>query len=692
TQWVVEYGPTGFMPGSGTSVNTTTNPVTITGLMSDTDYDFYVYAVCSPGVDSSFTVGPVTFTTIVTCPVVSGLGVSNLTTTSADLNWTAGGIETQWNVEYGMNGFTLGSGTTVNVTTTPTTSISGLTAGTNYQYYVQAICGPGDTAQWVGPFNFMTVISCPQPTNLSAINISQTAANLMWQAGGSETSWNIEYGMAGFTQGTGTMINGTSTNPNYVTGLTDGTDYEFYVQADCGGGDMSTWAGPFSFTTLCGIKTAPYLETFGDYPPSPSIPNCWTNIGSEPWSFNASGASGPNTPGYGVAGAVDHTTGTGNYTWIDASGGIGTNELITPMIDYSSLTQPIVGFWILSNNINDAAQNVITLEGLDAGGNWVMIDQYSGNNPNWVKVSFNIPTNLPTTTQFRLVQVQNPGGNGSAFFNDLLVDDFFVDEPAPCTVNAGTAVAGTICLQAGEPTDLFDAITGYSDGNGTFYYPNAVSPSQSFAANNGSLILSGLDANVPYTFDYVVGGGNCADILSFTYTWSTAANAGGDGAVTTCSYNDVILIQALNGQVDMGGTWTDVNNVGGLVNGIFNANNSPTSGVFTFEYVVSNGTCSDTSVVTVTIDPCLSVNDNEAVTALEVYPNPVNSTLTIANFNISGYATITLVDLQGKVVYTNNVSDLTGNFQIDMSNYESGIYVVRVTTENTNQEIKVVKQ
>jgi len=142
----------------------------------------------------------------------------------------------------------------------------------------------------------------------------------------------------------------------------------------------------------------------------------------------------------------------------------------------------------------------------------------------------------------------------------------------------------------------------------------------------------------------------------------------------------------------MGGTWTDVNNVGGLVNGIFNANNSPTSGVFTFEYVVSNGTCSDTSVVTVTIDPCLSVNDNEAVTALEVYPNPVNSTLTIANFNISGYATITLVDLQGKVVYTNNVSDLTGNFQIDMSNYESGIYVVRVTTENTNQEIKVVKQ
>ena len=37
----------------------------------------------------------------------TGLTASNVTSTSADLAWTAGGTETAWNVEYGLTGFTL---------------------------------------------------------------------------------------------------------------------------------------------------------------------------------------------------------------------------------------------------------------------------------------------------------------------------------------------------------------------------------------------------------------------------------------------------------------------------------------------------------------------------------------------------------------------------------------------------------
>jgi hypothetical protein len=682
SQWTIEYGPTGFMPGTGSTMSTNTNPTTVSGLMSDTDYDFYVWAICTPGSDSSFVVGPMQFHTMVTCPAVSGLNISNLTTSSADLGWTVGGVETEWNVEYGPAGFTLGSGTTVNVLTTPMTSVTGLTGGTSYDFYVQAVCGSGDSAQWVGPYNFVTIPTCPVPTNLTAINISQTAANLMWQAGGSETSWNVEYGMAGFTPGTGTMVTGTSNNPYYATGLSTGTDYEFYVQAFCGAGDMSTWAGPYSFTTLCGIEMAPYSQNFDAS--NTTVPNCWdASIGE--WQVNTSGNSGPD---YGVSGAVDHTTGSGNYVWVDGSGNLLTSELVSPQIDFSSLTTPTVGFWLLSNNTNDLLNNVITLEAMN-GGNWVTIATYSGNNPSWVNLEFPIPANIQTTTQFRIVATQGTG-SGNAFYNDLLVDDFYVMDPPPCTVNAGTAVGGVVCLNPGQPTDIFDAITGYSDGNGTFYYPAAQAGAQTFAGSNGSLILTGLTENTPYTFDYVVGGGNCADTLSFTYSWSTAANAGGDGTVTTCSYHSVVLIQELMGQVDMGGTWTDVDNAGGLFNGIFDAT-GVAAGTYNFMYTVSNGTCSDDANVAVTIDECLSINENENTT-LVVYPNPVNSTLTVANINVDGNATITLVDLQGKIVYNNTVSNLTGNYQIDMSNFESGVYFVRVTTNNSNQEIKVVKQ
>ena len=60
------------------------------------------------------------------CPDPTGLTASNVTSTSADLAWTAGGtFETVWNVEYGLTGFTLGSGTLTS-TTTPSYSMSGL--------------------------------------------------------------------------------------------------------------------------------------------------------------------------------------------------------------------------------------------------------------------------------------------------------------------------------------------------------------------------------------------------------------------------------------------------------------------------------------------------------------------------------------------------------------------------------------
>lgn len=62
TNWNIEYGPVGFSPGSGTYVNATTNPFTVTGLSASTGYDFYVRDSCGVG-DVSVWVGPVTDTT-----------------------------------------------------------------------------------------------------------------------------------------------------------------------------------------------------------------------------------------------------------------------------------------------------------------------------------------------------------------------------------------------------------------------------------------------------------------------------------------------------------------------------------------------------------------------------------------------------------------------------------------------------
>ena len=68
---------------------------------------------------------------------------------SVVLSWMEAGTATTWEIEYGAEGFTHGSGTVVTTSTHPFT-ITGLSAIT-YDFYVRANCGNNDVSDWVGP-------------------------------------------------------------------------------------------------------------------------------------------------------------------------------------------------------------------------------------------------------------------------------------------------------------------------------------------------------------------------------------------------------------------------------------------------------------------------------------------------------------------------------------------------------------
>ncbi|MBL0125997.1 MAG: hypothetical protein IPP83_00775 [Flavobacteriales bacterium] len=72
----IEYGPTGFTPGTGTVITGIVGvdgpPVVITGLTLATDYEILITEDCGGG-DVSTTVGPVAFTTLATPPAVNAL-------------------------------------------------------------------------------------------------------------------------------------------------------------------------------------------------------------------------------------------------------------------------------------------------------------------------------------------------------------------------------------------------------------------------------------------------------------------------------------------------------------------------------------------------------------------------------------------------------------------------------------------
>ena len=133
--------------------------------------------------------------------------------------------------------------------------------------------------------------ACADPTLLTASNLTDTTADISWTGGTAAVSYNIEYGIAGFTPGTGTSFSDTGLVTS-LTGLTANTQYDIYVQSNCGTtSGLSDTTGPFMFTTACAIVTTfPYTMGFENGF------GCWSTVdvnGGNSWgAFTAQGLGG----------------------------------------------------------------------------------------------------------------------------------------------------------------------------------------------------------------------------------------------------------------------------------------------------------------------------------------------------------------------------------------------------------------
>lgn len=113
-----------------------------------------------------------------------------------------------------------------------------------------------------GTITVLAAATCDPPTNLMLDNVTDTTAELSWTASPDETGgYNWAVMEDGEHPTTDTPVQSGST----VTGITDAmasglvanTDYDFYVQTDCGAATTSTWAGPLNFTTDVSPTTFP---------------------------------------------------------------------------------------------------------------------------------------------------------------------------------------------------------------------------------------------------------------------------------------------------------------------------------------------------------------------------------------------------------------------------------------------------
>ncbi|WP_396164027.1 PKD-like domain-containing protein, partial [Flavobacterium sp.] len=283
--WVIEYGPAGFVPGTGTLVNAATNPFNLTGLTSLTGYTFYVRTLCDTDNPSPWSNSG----NFITSALPPECGGNFVDTGGPNANYganqdyvvticppnpgdyvtvtfTSFNVEANWDKLYVYDG---------NSTASPQiASANGPGNGAVLipgAYWGTVIPGPfeatgtsgcltfrfvsdGDTSPgWTANIVCQPYPTCRKPTNITSNAISPSSVTVSWTNNApSATLWEVIAVPVGSPAPTAAMTGQTTTNPTTYTytGLTSQTAYNFYVRAICATGtDVGPWSTTFSTST-----------------------------------------------------------------------------------------------------------------------------------------------------------------------------------------------------------------------------------------------------------------------------------------------------------------------------------------------------------------------------------------------------------------------------------------------------------
>lgn len=82
-----------------------------------------------------------------------------------------------------------------------------------------------------------------------------------------------------------------------------------------------------------------------------------------------------------------------------------------------------------------------------------------------------------------------------------------------------------------------------------------------------------------------------------------------------------------------------------------------------------------------------SINDN-FLSDVKIYPNPAENNIYIKSSNNLNISNINITNVLGKEVFSSSLNDN----KIDISNLNSGIYILTIQSENASKNIKFIKQ
>jgi hypothetical protein len=92
------------------------------------------------------------------------------------------------------------------------------------------------------------------------------------------------------------------------------------------------------------------------------------------------------------------------------------------------------------------------------------------------------------------------------------------------------------------------------------------------------------------------------------------------------------------------------------------------------------------------VNDALSTNNFELASAVKIYPNPANDRFNVSFEASNANYNITVTDMLGRTVLTENHKDLSGNQNIEISTdqFSTGQYIVTIATGNASYSKRLV--
>ena len=223
--------------------------------------------------------------------------------------------------------------------------------------------------------------TCLKPTNLMASNITTNTANLSWTANSGESVWTIFYKKT--TDENYTEVSNVTDNPHTLPGLSEATNYQFYVVAHCSATDISDPSSVKTFSTACeAISTFPVTYTFetaDGFPSNASTPT--TNQLGACWRNEATVQNGSNSARVWGTSTSYKKNGSQSLTLPDkgSSSNPAKTMLVFPAMDFTSVNGYVVSFWIYRSHANGQPEGfkVYASDCDTIGANAVELGHYS---------------------------------------------------------------------------------------------------------------------------------------------------------------------------------------------------------------------------------------------------------------------------------------------------------------------------